>query len=429
MKPIHSSANEDPDNVNISYRNLEYWHTDVNYNFKIINRPQAYSMKNIYLDYNATTPIDPRVLEEMMPYLSENYGNPSSIHSFGRKGKEALDKAREQVSQLISASPKEILFTSGGSEAANFAIKSTARSLLREKGSHIVTTRVEHECVLESLKFLEKEGFQVTYLGVNSDGLIDLEELKEAITDETILVSCMYANNETGVIFPIDKIAEIVKERGVLFHTDAVQAAGKIDIDLKKIPADLLSISAHKFYGPKSVGALFIRDGLSEQISLTPLIHGGGQERGKRSGTENVPGIVGLGAASNIASNEMKNDESRIRVLRDQLLHSIKKDIDGVKLNGLLEEMLWNTLNLSIKGVEGESLSMNLDIEGVAVSTGSACSEGTVDPSHVVSAMGLSREDAASSVRISLGRFTQQEDIEYAASIFPKIVERIRGVK
>ena len=386
-------------------------------------------MKNIYLDYNATTPIDPRVLEEMMPYLSENYGNPSSIHSFGRKGKEALDKAREQVSQLISASPKEVVFTSGGTEAANFAIKSTARSLLREKGSHIVTTRVEHECVLESLKFLEKEGFQVTYLGVNSDGLIDLEELKEAITDETILVSCMFANNETGVIFPIDKIAEIVKERGVIFHTDAVQAAGKIDIDLEEIPADLLSISAHKFYGPKSVGALFIRDSFSQQISLTPLIHGGGQERGKRSGTENIPGIVGLGSASDIASNEMRQDESRIRVLRDLLLNRITQDIDGVKLNGLLEKMLWNTLNLSIEGVEGESLSMNLDIEGVAVSTGSACSEGTVDPSHVLSAMGLSKGEAASSVRISLGRFTEKEEIDYIASIFPMIVERIRGVK
>ena len=386
-------------------------------------------MKNIYLDYNATTPIDPRVLEEMMPYLSENYGNPSSIHSFGRKGKEALDKAREQVSQLISASPKEVVFTSGGTEAANFAIKSTARSLLREKGSHIVTTRVEHECVLESVKFLEKEGFQVTYLGVNSDGLIDLEELKEAITDETILVSCMYANNETGVIFPIDKIAEIVKERGVIFHTDAVQAAGKIDIDLEEIPADLLSISAHKFYGPKSVGALFIRDSFSQQISLTPLIHGGGQERGKRSGTENIPGIVGLGSASDIASNEMRQDESRIRVLRDLLLNRITQDIDGVKLNGLLEKMLWNTLNLSIEGVEGESLSMNLDIEGVAVSTGSACSEGTVDPSHVLSAMGLSKGEAASSVRISLGRFTEKEEIDYIASIFPMIVERIRGVK
>lgn len=386
-------------------------------------------MKNIYLDYNATTPIDSRVLEEMMPYLSENYGNPSSIHSFGRKGKEALDKAREQVSQLLSASPKEIMFTSGGSEGANFAIKSTAVRSLSEKSNHLITTKVEHECVLESFKFLEKQGFEVTYLGVNSDGLIDLDELRDSISQNTILVSCMYANNETGVIFPIDKIAEIVKERGVVFHTDAVQAAGKIEIDLNKIPADLLSISAHKFYGPKSVGALFIRDSFSQQISLPPLIHGGGQERGKRSGTENVAGIVGLGSASIIASNEMQKDESRIIKLRDQLFQNITQDIEGVKLNGILERQLWNTLNLSIEGVQGESLAMNLDVEGVAVSTGSACSEGTVDPSHVLSAMDLSREDAASSVRISLGRFTDKEEIDYVASIFPKIVERIRSIK
>jgi len=385
-------------------------------------------MKNIYLDYNATTPIDPRVLEEMMPYLSEHYGNPSSIHSFGRKGKEALDRAREQVAELISASPKEIMFTSGGSEGANFAIKSTALKGLSENKNHLITTKVEHECVFESFNFLEKQGFEVSHLGVDSDGLMDLDELRDSISDKTILVSCMYANNETGAIFPIDKIAEIVKERGSLFHTDAVQAAGKIDIDLNKIPADLLTISAHKFYGPKSVGALFIRDSFSQRISLAPLIHGGGQERGKRSGTENVPGIVGLGSASNIASHEMQNDQSKISHLRDELLKNLKENIDDVKLNGSLDNMLWNTLNLSILGAEGESLAMNLDIEGVAVSTGSACSEGAVDPSHVLSAMGLTREEAASSVRISLGRFTEKEDVNYAASIFPKIVDRIRRV-
>jgi len=383
-------------------------------------------MKNVYLDYNATTPIDPRVLEEMMPYLTEYYGNPSSIHSFGRKGKEALDKAREQVSLLISANPKEIIFTSGGSESANFAIKSTALKCLSENKNHLITTKVEHECVLESFIYLQKQGFEVTYLDVDSDGLIDLDELRDSIKDNTALVSCMYANNETGVIFPVDKIAEIVKERGALFHTDAVQAAGKIDIDLNKIPADLLSISAHKFYGPKSVGALFVRDSFSENISLAPLIHGGGQERGKRSGTENVPGIVGLGVASKIALEEMENDQLKIRNLRDALLQSLKQNITDIKLNGSIENMLGNTLNLSILGAQGESLAMNLDIEGVAVSTGSACSEGAVDPSHVLSAMGLSREAAASSIRISLGRFTEKEDIDYAASIFPKVVERIR---
>jgi len=386
-------------------------------------------MKNVYLDYNATTPIDPRVLEEMMPYLTEYYGNPSSIHSFGRKGKEALDKAREQVSLLISANPKEIIFTSGGSESANFAIKSTALKCLSENKNHLITTKVEHECVLESFIYLQKQGFEVTYLDVDSEGLIDLDELRDSIKDNTALVSCMYANNETGVIFPVDKIAEIVKERGALFHTDAVQAAGKIDIDLNKIPADLLSISAHKFYGPKSVGALFVRDSFSQNISLAPLIHGGGQERGKRSGTENVPGIVGLGVASKIALEEMENDQLKIRNLRDALLQSLKQNITDIKLNGSIENMLGNTLNLSILGAQGESLAMNLDIEGVAVSTGSACSEGAVDPSHVLSAMGLSREEAASSIRISLGRFTEKEDIDYAASVFPKVVDRIRQVK
>jgi len=385
-------------------------------------------MKKVYLDYNATTPIDPRVLEEMMPYLGEHFGNPSSIHSFGRKGKEALDNAREQVALLISASPREIFFTSGGSESANFAIKGTAISCGNEKKNHLITTKVEHECVLESFKYLQKQGFDVTYLGVNKEGALDLDELRDSISDKTILVSCMYANNETGVIFPIEQIAEIVKEKGVVFHTDAVQAAGKIDIDLKKIPADLLSISAHKFYGPKSVGALFIRDSFSEKISLAPLIHGGGQERGKRAGTENVAGIVGLGKASSLASGEMNTDESRVRHLRDKLYKGLISEVPDIKMNGTMDNMLWNTLNLTIQGVQGESLAINLDIEGVAVSTGSACSEGAVDPSHVLSAMGLSRQESASSIRISLGRFTTEEDVDYTAQIFPRVVERIRRV-
>lgn len=386
-------------------------------------------MKNIYLDYNATTPIDPRVLREMLPYLGEHYGNPSSIHSFGRKAKEALDTAREQVAVLLGTTPKEIMFTSGGSEGANFAIKSTALGSLREKGNHIITTKVEHECVLESFKFLEKQGFNTTYIGVDSAGRIDLDELRESITDETILVSCIYANNETGIISPITEIAEIVKEKGVALHTDAVQAAGKISVDAEKVPADLISISAHKFYGPKSVGALFIRDSFSHQVSLPPLIHGGGQERGRRSGTENVAGIVGLGAACAIAQDEMSSDESRVRELRDRLLSEISSSTAGIRLNGSIENMLWNTLNLSVEGVSGDSLSMNLDIEGVSVSTGSACSEGAIDPSHVLAAMGISKKDAASSVRISLGRFTKDEEADYVAKVFPKVVERIRSVK
>lgn len=386
-------------------------------------------MKKVYLDYNATTPIDPRVLDAMTPYLAEFYGNPSSIHSFGRKAKEALDKAREQVADLISAAPKEIMFTSGGSEGANYAIKGVADKFRTETKNHLITTKVEHECVLESYMYLQKKGYEVTYLGVDREGLIDLDELRDSISDATILVSCMHANNETGVISPIEKIAEIVKEKGVIFHTDAVQAAGKIEIDLNKIPADLLSISAHKFYGPKSAGALFIRDIFSQKISLPPLIHGGGQERGKRSGTENVAGIVGLGSASEIALQELDLDRNRIRRLRDNLYESLKENIDDFILNGSLENMLGNTLNLSILGAQGESLAINLDIEGVAVSTGSACSEGAVDPSHVLSAMGLTREEAGSSLRISLGRFTDEEDIDYAAAVLAKVVDRIRRVK
>ena len=386
-------------------------------------------MKKIYLDYNATTPIDPRVLEEMMPYLAEHYGNPSSIHSYGRKAKEGLDVAREKVAQLLNSSPKEIMFTSGGSEGANFAIKSTALGSLREKGNHLITTKAEHECVLECFRFLEKQGFETTYLGVNSEGQIDLNDLKDSINNKTVLVSCIYANNETGVISPIEEIANIVKQKGIAFHTDAVQAVGKIPIDLEKIPADLVSLSAHKFYGPKSVGALFIRDSFSQQTSLVPLIHGGGQERGKRSGTENILGIVGLGAASNLAREEMNEDKNVIGSLRDELLKEITNSISGVKLNGPIDGILWNTLNLSIDGVLGDSLAMNLDIEGVSVSTGSACSEGAIDPSHVLAAMGLSRKDAASSVRISLGRFTTKDDIDYVAEVLPKVVERIRSVK
>lgn len=385
-------------------------------------------MKRIYLDYNATTPVDPRVLEAMMPYLKDEFGNPSSIHSYGRAAKAALDAARERVASLIGASPREIVFTGGGSEGNNFAIKGAASGTLRDKGNHLITTGVEHESVLETFKYLESIGFRVTYLGVDCYGLPDLEELKEAITDETVLVSCMYANNETGTIMPIEEISEIVKKRGVIFHTDAVQAAGKIDIDMNKIPADLLTISAHKFYGPKGTGALFVRDGLIKKFAKAPLIHGGGQERGARSGTENVPGIVGLGMASSLAESEMGSDRERIRGLRDRLYEKISSRVDGTELNGQVENMLWNTMNLRVVGVDGVSLSMNLDLEGIAVSTGSACSEGNVDPSHVLMAMGLSREEASSSVRFSLGRFTREEDIDLVSGTVVGAVERIRGV-
>ncbi len=388
-------------------------------------------MKKVYLDYNATTPIDPRVLEAMIPYMREGFGNPSSIHSYGRAGKAALDNSREEIAELLGARPKEVVFTSCGSESNNFAIKGITFGL-REKGNHLITTQVEHSSVLETFGFLESEGFRVSYLGVDKYGFINLDELREKITDDTILVSVMFANNETGVIMPVKEISEIAKEKGVLFHTDAVQAVGKIDINLKNLPFDLLSLSGHKLYGPKGVGALFIRTGVETRhgVSLKPLIHGGGQERGKRSGTENVAGIAGLGKACEIVKEEVRSQgsEVRIRDLRDELHEGIFERINGVMLNGHPERRLSNTLNLSFEGAEGESLVMNLDLEGVAVSTGSACSEGNVEPSHVLLAMGLSKEQSVSSLRFSLGRFTEKEDIDRVLEVLPSIVERIREV-
>jgi cysteine desulfurase len=383
-------------------------------------------MRLIYLDYNATTPIDPRALESMIPYMREHYGNPSSIHSYGSKAKAALDESRERVSELISAKPKEIVFTSGGSESNNSAIIGAAFAL-KEKGNHLITTRIEHASILETFRFLGNHGFKVTLLGVDEHGLIDLDELGESITDETILVSVMLANNETGVIMPINEIAAIVKEKGITFHTDAVQACGKIDINLNDIPVDMLSISSHKIYGPKGVGATYIKDGLR----VDPFIHGGGQERGRRSGTENVPAIVGFGKACEIVKEELKSQKSGVRIkwMRDQLHNGITEKIDCLKLNGDLEKRLPNTLNLSFEDVEGESLVMSLDLEGIAVSTGSACSEGNVEASHVLLAMGLSKEEALSSLRISLGRFTEKGHIDHVLDVLPGIVERIRQIK
>jgi cysteine desulfurase len=383
-------------------------------------------MRLIYLDYNATTPIDPHVLESMIPYMREHYGNPSSIHSYGSKAKAALDESREQVSELISAKPKEIVFTSGGSESNNSAIIGAAFAL-KEKGNHLITTRIEHASILETFRFLGNHGFKVTILGVDEHGLIDLDELGESITDETILVSVMLANNETGVIMPINEIAAIVKEKGIIFHTDAVQACGKIVINLNYIPVDMLSISSHKIYGPKGVGATYIKDGLR----VDPFIHGGGQERGRRSGTENVPAIVGFGKACEIVKEELKSQKSGVRIkgMRDQLHKRIAEKIDCLKLNGHPDKRLPNTLNLSFEDVEGESLVMSLDLEGIAVSTGSACSEGNVEASHVLLAMGLSKEEALSSLRISLGRFTEKGHIDHVLDVLPGIVERIRQIK
>ncbi len=381
-------------------------------------------MNQIYLDYNATTPLDPLVLEEMLPYFSKDYGNPSSIHSFGNKAKSALDLSRDRLAALVNARPKEVTFTTGGSESNNYAIKGIAYAL-REKGNHLITTSVEHASCLETFSFLESQGFEVTYLDVDRNGLVDPEQLLGSIRESTILISCIYANNETGVINPIKTISGIANDKDIIFHTDAVQTLGKIEIDLKELNVDMASFSSHKIYGPKGVGALYIKMG----VNPVSLLHGGGQERGKRSGTENVPGIAGFGKAAELVYKTFNDERKRIANLKKLLKEGIFKSVEGVNINGNTPENLPNTLNLSFEGVEGESLVMNLDMEGIAVSTGSACSEGNVEPSHVLLAMGQSNTEAISSLRLSIGRFTTNEDIERFLEILPGITDRIRKTK
>jgi len=381
-------------------------------------------MNQIYLDYNATTPLDPLVLEEMLPYFSKDYGNPSSIHSFGNKAKSALDLSRDRLAALVNARPKEVTFTTGGSESNNYAIKGIAYAL-REKGNHLITTSVEHASCLETFSFLESQGYEVTYLDVDRNGLVDPEQLSGSIRESTILISCIYANNETGVINPIKTISGIANDKDIIFHTDAVQTLGKIEIDLKELNVDMASFSSHKIYGPKGVGALYIKMG----VNPVSLLHGGGQERGKRSGTENVPGIAGFGKAAELIYKTFNDERKRIANLKELLKEGIFNSVEGVNINGNTPENLPNTLNLSFEGVEGESLVMNLDMEGIAVSTGSACSEGNVEPSHVLLAMGQSNTEAISSLRLSIGRFTTNEDIERFLEILPVITDRIRKTK
>ena len=382
------------------------------------------SIRSIYLDYNATAPLDPRVLEEMTPYLAENYGNPSSIHSPGSVARAAVDCARERVSGCLGARPGEIVFTSGGSESNNSAIKGLAYAL-SDGGNHLVTTAVEHASCLETFRFLERGGFEVTYLPVDSFGLVYPEQFQEAITERTILVSCMYVNNETGVISPIREIGEIARERGVVFHTDAVQALGKTKIDLGDLPVDMVSFSSHKICGPKGAGALYVRKG----IGLEPFVHGGGQERGKRSGTENVAAVCGFGYACELLHAEFETENERLRKLRDRLFEELSRRIKDVYLNGHPNARVFNTLNVGFPGTPGDSVVMNLDTAGVAVSTGSACSEGNVDPSHVLIAMGLEEQEALCSVRFSFGRFTRSEEIDRVIELLPAVVERIRTLR
>jgi len=381
-------------------------------------------MEKIYLDNNATTKMDHRVLEAMLPYFEKTYGNASSVHVFGRDAHVALDEAREKAAVLLRAKDtREIIFTSGGTESDNFAIKGIAWAL-KDKGNHIITSKIEHQAVLNPCQFLEKQGFKVTYLNVDKYGIVDLEELKKSITDKTILVSIMYANNEIGTIEPIKEIVKIAKEKGVLFHTDAVQVAGKIPLDVENMGIDLLSLSAHKFYGPKGVGVLYLRNG----VKITPLHHGGHHERNLRAGTENMPSIVGLGKACEIALDEMEDSAKKVGALRDRLQKGIEKNVEFVRLNSHPSQRLYNTLNMSFEYLEGESIILNLDLEGIGVSTGSACTSGSLEPSHVLTALGLAPEVAHGSVRFSLSKYNTEEEIDKVIEVLPPIIKRLRSM-
>lgn len=378
--------------------------------------------KKIYMDYAATTYTKPEVLEEMLPFFTQNYGNPSSFYTLSDINKKAINVARDKVAKAINAEGSEIYFTGSGSESDNWAIKGAAQAK-RSKGNHIITTEIEHHAVINTCKFLEKNGFDVTYLPVNEEGLINLEDLKEAITDKTILVSVMFANNEIGVIQPIKEIGAICREKKILFHTDAVQAVTHVNVDVKDMNIDLLSLAGHKFYGPKGVGALYIRKG----VRIENLIHGGGQERGKRPSTENVAGIVGLGKAIEIAVDEMEQESERLSKLRDKLIKELIERIPYAKLNGPTgERRLPANVNISFVGVEGETLLLDLDDIGVFASTGSACASGDLEASHVLLAIGLSHGVAHGSIRLSLGETNTEEEVDYVINELPKIIKRRR---
>lgn len=381
-------------------------------------------MKNIYLDNNATTPTRPEVLEAMLPYYKDIFGNASSMHSFGRAARAGVDKARESVARLIGAKePREIIFTSGGTESDNFAIKGIAWSL-KEKKNHIITSTIEHHAVLNTVKFLEESGFKSSYIGVDKDGIVDIDALKKEITDKTALISIMYANNEVGTIEPVAEIGRIAREKNILFHTDAVQAVGKIRVDVIRDNVDLLSLSAHKIYGPKGVGALYIKKG----TKLTKLIHGGHHEYNLRAGTENVAGIVGLGMAAELAEKELNKEAGYLAALRDKLQKGIEKFIPDIKLNGHPVKRLPNTLNISFEYLEGESIILSLDMEGIAVSTGSACTSGSLEPSHVLGAMGVSAQTSQGSIRFSLGKDNSDSDIDRIIEVLPGIIKRLRSM-
>ncbi|MBS5982059.1 cysteine desulfurase NifS [Clostridium butyricum] len=380
-------------------------------------------MKNVYMDYSATTYVKPEVLEEMMPYFTEKFGNPSSFYGISRETKRAIDTAREKVAKGLNCLPDEVYFTGGGSEADNWAIKGIA-SAHKNKGNHIITTKIEHHAVLHTCQYLEKNGFEVTYLDVDSEGFINLDDLKNAITDKTILVSIMFANNEIGTIQPVKEIGEICKEKKVFFHTDAVQAVGNVPIDVKEMNIDMLSLAGHKIYGPKGIGVLYIKKG----IKIDNLIHGGAQEKNRRAGTENIASIVGLGKAMELATCNIEEHMEKMTSLRDRLIDGLLT-IPYTNLNGPRgEKRLPGNVNVRFRFIEGESILLSLDFKGVCASSGSACTSGSLDPSHVLLAIGLPHELAHGSLRLTLGAGSTEEDVDYVLEVTPPIIERLRNM-
>jgi len=380
-------------------------------------------LNKIYLDHSATTQTDREVAKAMCDFMVENYGNPSSIHSFGREARKALEDARERIAKCIGAQPNEIIFTSGGTEADNLAIKGTAYAN-KKRGNHIITSVIEHHAVLDTCKALEREGFKVTYVPVDKFGRVSVNDIKKAITEETVLISIMHANNEVGTLQPLKEIGVLAREHGIMFHSDTVQTVGKIPVNVDDLTLDMLSISAHKFYGPKGIGCLYMRKG----ARVLPISFGGSQERKRRPGTENLPGVIGFALALEKAVNSIEEQTSRQTHLRDKLIKGITEKVDFVQLNGHPTERLPNNVNFSFRFIEGESLLLSLDMKGIAASSGSACTSGSLDPSHVLLALGLSHEIAHGSVRMTLGKDNTEEQIEYVLEVLPELVKRLRDM-
>lgn len=380
-------------------------------------------MKQIYLDHAATTALDKKVLEKMLPYFCETYGNANSQHGYGRNAQKAVDEARDTIAKLIGAKPSEIYFTSGGTESDNWALRGTCNAL-KSKGNHVIISKIEHAAMLSTAKELEKEGFEFSYIGVDEEGFIDLEELKREIRPTTILISCMYANNEIGTIEPIAEIVKIAKEKGILVHTDAVQAMGAIDINVSELGVDMMSFSAHKFNGPKGVGALYLKNG----IPMSRLISGGHQERTRRGGTTNVPGVVGFAEALKLTKQTLKQDNEYVASLRDKFVKRVIEEIPKVKLNGALDmrKRLPSNADFSFEYIEGDSILFSLDMDGIAVSSGSACSSGSLEPSHVLLAIGLSEERAHGTIRFSFGKENTEEEVDYVVETLKNTIKRLR---